>query len=154
MNISKINPRKDFDLDNKAAKLYAQLNSIIHELNSKEIPDEVIKFINNEIEKINTTPEDEKALRKQLKKSQSGILKELEKKLKIVTKNQYRNTWLAIGMAAFGIPIGAAVGASLGNMALLSAGLPIGMAIGIGIGTSMDQTAKNEGRQLKVDIKH
>jgi hypothetical protein len=89
-------------------------------------------------------------LRKHIRKTQSGILKLIEKELKLVTKNHYRKTWLAVGMAAFGIPLGVAFGTSIGNMGLLGIGLPIGMAIGSG----MDKKAVESGRQLDLEIKY
>ena len=95
-----------------------------------------------------------KELRKQIKNTQSGIIKLIEKEHKLVTKNHYRNTWLVVGMAVFGIPLGVAFGASLGNMAFLGIGLPIGMAIGSAVGTAMDKKAFEEGRQIDLEIKH
>ena len=92
-------------------------------------------------------------MKKQLRKTQTSILSKIEKELKLVTKNHYRNTWLAVGMAAFGIPLGVAFGASLGNMAFLGIGLPIGMIIGMAVGTNMDTKAFDEGRQLDLEIK-
>ena len=77
----------------------------------------------------------------------------MEKEHKMVTKNHYRNTWLAQGMAAFGIPLGVAFGTSLGNMAYLGIGLPIGMAIGSAVGKRMDKKALEEGRQLDLELK-
>ncbi|MBT8322649.1 MAG: hypothetical protein KJO94_04145, partial [Eudoraea sp.] len=72
--------------------------------------------------------------------------------LKIVTKNYYRNLWLALGMTVFGIPLGVAFGAAQDNMAFLGVGIPIGMAIGIGVGTAMDEQAKKKGKQLDIDL--
>ena len=71
-----------------------------------------------------------------------------------MTKNHYRNTWLALGMAAFGIPLGVAFGMSLRNLAFLGIGLSIGLAIGIAVGTGMDKKAFEEGRQMDLEIKH
>lgn len=88
------------------------------------------------------------------RKTQSRSIKLIEKELKIVTKNNNRNTWLAIGMSAFGIPLGVAFGTSLGNMGFIGIGLPIGMAIGIVIGTGMDKRSFEEGRQLDLEIKY
>ena len=56
-------------------------------------------------------------------------------------------------MTTFGLPIGAALGLSLGNMAFLGIGLPVGMSIGLGIGASMDKKAFEEGRQLDIELK-
>lgn len=70
----------------------------------------------------------------------------LEKQLKIASKNHYRNTWMSIGMADFGIPFGAVVGAIMENMGFIGIGLPIGMVIGMLIGSGMDKKALEEGR--------
>ncbi len=82
----------------------------------------------------------------------------IEKELKLVTKNHYRNTWLALGMAAFGIPLGVAFGTSLGNIAFIGIGLPNGLpnglAVGIAVGTGMDKKAFEEGKQMDLEIKH
>ena len=82
------------------------------------------------------------------------ILKLIEKELKLVPKNLYRDRWLAIGMAGFGLPFGVAFGAAFGNMAFIGIGIPIGLAIGIAIGSGMDKKALDEGKQLDVEIKY
>ena len=124
------------------------------ELRRKELTNETVNSINDRIARINSVTGSEKELRKQIKNTQSGIIKLIEKEHKLVTKNHYRNTWLVVGMAVFGIPLGVAFGASLGNMAFLGIGLPIGMAIGSAVGTAMDKKAFEEGRQIDLEIKH
>ena len=89
-----------------------------------------------------------------LLKKQTKIIKSLEKEFKIVTKNYYRKVWVALGMAAFGIPLGVVFGAILGNMAFLGIGLPIGMVIGIAVGSGLDKKALDENRQLDVELKY
>ena len=130
---------------------YHQFGSLIEALKKKELPDEIIMFINEEIDFLNSIHESEKLFKKQIRSAQTAILKLIEKELKIVPKNYYRNTWLAIGMAAFGIPFGVAFGTSLGNMAFLGIGIPFGMAIGIAIGTAMDKKAYEQGKQLDLE---
>ena len=78
----------------------------------------------------------------------------IEKEHKLVTKNHYRNTWLANGMTVFGLPIGVVFGTSLDNMGFLGIGLPLGMAIGMAVGNSMDEKAFESGKQLDVEIKY
>lgn len=136
----------------RLADSYQLFDRLLVELRKKALSDEVLKAINNGIDKINSVSVSEKALRKQINKTQSHIIKLIEKEHKLVTKNHYRNTWLAVGMSAFGIPIGLAFGASLGSMAYLGIGLPIGMVIGMAVGTSMDNKAFNEGRQLDLEL--
>ena len=111
-----------------------------------------IAGINKDIEELNNLPDTDKNLRSQVRKRQFRIVNLIEKELKIVTKNHYRNTWIALGMAAFGIPFGVALGASLGNMAFIGIGLPIGMALGMALGSTMDKKAFDEGRQLDLEL--
>ena len=77
----------------------------------------------------------------------------LAQKLKIVPINYFRKTWFVLGMTVFGLPIGAALGLSLGNMAFLGIGLPVGMSMGLAMGARMDNKAKEEGRQLDIELK-
>ena len=59
---------------------------------------------------------------------------------------------MAIGMVAFGLPMGVAFGAALGNMAFLAIGMPVGLAIGLAMGSGMDAKAAEEGRQLNIEL--
>lgn len=135
-------------------ELYCQFTKLLIELGKRELPDEIVISINNDIDEINSVANNGKALRKQISKGQRRIIKLLEKDLKLVPINYYRNVWTALGMAVFGIPVGVAFGTSLGNMAYLALGLPIGLAIGYGVGDAMDKKALKEGRQLDIEIKY
>lgn len=154
MEFKELDKRVNIDQNKKLNNTYSQFGELLNELNKKELPNEVISSINSGIEEINSFKESEKGLRKLIRKAQSRIIKLIEKELKLVTKNHYRNTWLAIGMSVFGIPLGVAFGTSLGNMGFIGIGLPIGMAIGMAIGTGMDKKAFEEGRQLDLEIKY
>ena len=131
----------------KVTKCYTKFSDLIDELRSRSLSNDTTTVINKEINLINEKP-DEKELKKQVRKSQHIIIKKLEKEHKIVPKGYYRTTWMAIGMSAFGIPMGAAFGAALGNMAMIGMGIPIGMAIGITVGSQKDAQAAKDGRQL------
>jgi F0F1-type ATP synthase assembly protein I len=152
MHIINLRHRPDISVNSKVFRYYFQFKKLIEEIKKKELSSEVIAFINENIEELNLTREEN--LKKQLKKKQAKIITQLEKKLKVVPKNHYRNTWLAIGMSVFGIPLGVALGTSLDNMAFLGIGLPIGMAIGVAIGTGMDQKAFEEGKQLDINLEN
>jgi hypothetical protein len=154
MEIKELKKRPSIEQNKKLISAYAQFDKLLTELKKKELTEEIVKSINNGIDQINSVSESEKQLRKQIRKTQSSILKLIEKELKIVTKNHYRNTWLAVGMAAFGLPLGVAFGASVGNMGLLAIGLPIGMVIGMAVGSGMDKKAFESGRQLDLEIKY
>ncbi len=154
MKINELNQKPGIDKNIKLEKTYTQFGKLLIELRKKNLPDRIVVFINKDVEELNsiTGPGDE--LRKIARKKQTRIIKSLEKELKLVPKNYYRNLWLAVGMAVFGIPIGAAFGAGLGNMAFLGIGLPIGLVIGMAVGTGMDKKAFKEGRQIDLEIKY
>lgn len=132
----------------KLAGRLSQLNQLLEELSQRELPETMATYINSEITKINQLPSGDPNLHKGISKTQGQLLRRLEKELKIVPKGYYKQLWLVLGMSVFGIPMGVALGMSLGSMAFLGIGLPIGMAIGVGLGSSMDQKAAKEGRQL------
>ena len=126
-----------------------QLQQLIDTINQRKIPEVVATKINYEVSQIDTALITRNALRAK----QTKILKILEKDLKIVPLNYYRNLWLALGMTAFGLPIGIAIAMSLGNIGLLGIGLPIGIALGMAVGTAMDKKARQEGRQLALEVR-
>jgi len=154
MKIKELKNRPDIDQHKRLFASYSQLDKLLIELRRKDLFDETVNSINDGIDKVNSVLESEKELRKQIKTVQSSIIKLIEKNHKLVTKNHYRNTWLAVGMAVFGIPLGVAFSASLGNMAFIGIGLPLGMVIGIAVGSGMDKKAYEEGRQIDLEIKH
>lgn len=139
--------------DSRLNEMHSQFTKLLAELEKRELPEEIVISINNEIDAINSIADIGKELRKQIRRRSNRIVRLLEKDLKLVPINHYRNMWMALGMAVFGIPLGAAFGSSLGNMAYLGIGLPIGFAIGLSFGTGLDKKALKEGRQLDVEIK-
>ncbi len=140
--------------DKKLSDFSDAFRQLLSELGKQNIPEPIISSINNDIDAIHAFSGSAGEMLKFFRKKQSTLLKKLEKELKIVPKNYYRNLWLALGMSAFGLPLGVALGISLGNIALLGLGLPIGLAIGIALGTSLDEKAKKEGRQLDWVVKY
>ncbi len=152
MEINELKQPRKTTPSKKVAKRLDRFNKLLNELKKRELPPKIVRSINHEIEKLNAFSELNKKFSLQLIQSQSRIIQKLAKELQIVPKNYYRNQWLAIGMAAFGIPIGVAFGTSLGNMAFIGLGLPIGMAIGIAIGVQKDKKAKENEKQLDIDV--
>ncbi len=139
--------------DPKVETAFNQLQRLIDLLNQREIPEAVAVKLNYEISQLNTTIRIGTSLRSLLKTTQSKVLKFVEKDLKIVPLNYYRNLWLVLGMTVFGLPIGVAIGMSVGNIGLLGIGLLIGMALGLAVRATMDKKAKQEGRHLDLEIK-
>jgi hypothetical protein len=154
MNIIELKDRQNLSDDSKLSRIYIQFGELLNQLRKKNLPPSIIERVNQDIEELNTKSFTANDFRKLIKQKQTKIIKQLEKELKIVPKNYYRNIWLAVGMSVFGLPIGVAFGVSIGNMGLLAIGLPIGMAIGILVGSRMDKKAFEENRQLDIEIKY
>lgn len=153
MKINELYQISGIDKNVKLVETYLQFEKLLVELRKKELPIEVVVSINRDIEELNSISTSGVELRKMVRKKQSRIITLLEKELKLVPKNYYRNLWLVIGMAGFGIPLGVAFGTSLGSTANYGIGFPIGMAIGIAVGSVMDKKAFKEGRQIDLEIK-
>ncbi len=152
MEIKTLNVNKYKGRSNGLDTRIQTFQKVIQALNDKEIEDSVAARINTEIDSLNASTMDEKSFKKLLSKAQMKILNLVKKELKLVPVNHYRNQWLALGMSALGLPIGAVYAMAIDNMAMLAIGIPIGMVLGIGIGTGMDKKAKQEGKQLNVQI--
>ncbi|MBI1343563.1 MAG: hypothetical protein GC171_11570 [Terrimonas sp.] len=153
MGIITLQKRPGIDGNGKWQASFDIFERLLLLINQKEPPAGVVEKINAAIEYLNAFQGHDRDYMKALRKSQFEILSFLEKDLKWVPVNYYRNRWLALGMAVFGIPLGVAMGLSLGSMAFIGIGLPFGIAIGIAIGTDMDKKAKAAGKQLDIDIK-
>ncbi len=140
------------ELTDKTKSAYEQFERLILEIKKKKLPEEIELVINKHIMQLNSITDTDKILRNEIRKEQSKIVGVLAQKLKIVPINYFRKTWFVLGMTVFGIPIGSALGLSLNNMAYLGIGLPVGMSIGLAMGSRMDNKAKEEGRQLDIEL--
>jgi len=137
----------------KVVNAYLQLAKLLNLLTIKELPEDTVELINQEIEQLNAIPDEDKYLFRKIKAKENSIVKLVENKHKIVPKNYYKKLWMVLGMSVFGIPMGVAFGLSIGNLGMLGIGLPIGMGIGVAVGTIMDNKALKEGRQLDIEVK-
>lgn len=139
--------------DRKLIEKLDDLDKLIVELNKNSIPFLTEQTINQEFAAIGNHMGADKELLKTIRKAKTNVMQLLSKQHNIVIKHHYRNMWLALGVGAFGVPIGVALGLAMGNIALLGIGLPIGMAIGVAIGSGLDRKAAKEDRQLDVELK-
>lgn len=96
MEIKSLAKRTVIEKDEKLNLTFAQFQKLLSELRKQKLTNEIIEKLNVFIEELNSTHETE--FKKQLKLKQTKIVKLLEKELKIVPKNYYRNIWLAVGM--------------------------------------------------------
>ena len=153
MKINELNQKPDIEKNVKLKETYVQFEKLLFELRKRDLADGLVIYINKDIEEINSTSASGDELRKLIKKIQTRIIKLIEKEVKLVPKNYYRNVWLVLGMVVFGIPISVTFGSNLGNVAFSGIGLPIGLVIGFALGSGMDKKAFDEGRQLDIEIK-
>lgn len=153
MEIKALQIKSEFSQEKKLTEKMLSFQQLITELNKKDIPVDMATSFNRDIEEMNQFAGTVKATMKLLGKKQDQIVTRLEKELKLVTINHYRDQWLALGTSAFGLPIGVAFGLSMGNLGLLGIGLPIGLGIGVLVGARMDKKAKAAGRLLDVALK-
>ena len=153
MRLTELEGRSNKVDNDKAQAKVAQFKSLLIELEKKELPDTIVAAINLEVQELNTIVGTDDDFSKSLKKKQSAIISLVEKQFKIVPLHYYRTRWTALGMSVFGIPLGVVFGAMLKNMGFIGIGLPMGMGIGMLVGTRLDEKAKNENRQLNIEIK-
>jgi len=151
MNIEKLKIRNSASFNPKLSKAYDKLQKVIDALQKKEISQDVWNIINTDIKLINGFSGTEKGLKKALKKTALKILGLVEKELQYVSKNHYRNQWMALGMAIFGVTLGTAFSAIIDNYAFIGIGLPIGMALGMAYGATLDKKAEQDGKQLELE---
>ena len=136
----------------KIERAEKNLELLLDELRLREMPEEIVFQINEKLEHLKTLPKERKGYVSAVQKTQKAILQLLEKNLKIVPKNYYKNMGLALGIGAFGVPLGLAYGMAMGNSAYIGVGIPFGLAIGLSLGKKKDKKAEAEGRQLKFDV--
>lgn len=130
---------------------YQKLLLILEYLDGKTVPEKVEVQLNERIDKINAET-DPKKLGITIRKAYQRATQLLEKHMKVVPQRYYMMQWMAIGMAAFGLPIGVAFGTALDNMAFIGVGFGMGLPIGMAVGSAMDRKAEKEGRQLSFDV--
>lgn len=138
----------------KLKKRITYLESILLELNKHELKPSVETVINQQLVLVNAPVESESLLMRRISKLVAITFRQLEKEMKLVPINYYRNMWTALGMSAFGLPIGVSIGMLTKNMGLLGVGLPFGMAIGLMVGTNLDKKAKEKGLQLPITMQN
>ncbi len=148
MPITQLADRDSFGTHPKLAKASMNFKELITALEEKNIPERQENKINEIISGLNNFQGPADAHVKSIKAGQKAILQILEKELELVPIGHYQTQWLAIGMAAFGLPFGVVFGMALDNLAFLGIGLPIGMALGIAVGNGKDEEAKKKGKQL------
>ena len=114
-------------------------------------PDDVGDYFEQYATALDRSESTERALRRGISRTTTALLTYLEKQHGLVPPGHYRAQWMAIGMAAFGVPIGTAIGVVLDNMGLIGVGIPLGMVVGMAIGSGKDDAAAKDGLQLDME---
>ncbi len=128
-----------------------QINDLLSEILNRNIIDaETHKFIEDFVNESKTIENQENLYFKELNAFEKKLLKEIERKYKLVKKDYYKNLWTVLGMATFGPLISGLFGSIFKNMAFLGIGFPVGLLIGRQLGSYMDKKAAEENRQLNI----
>ncbi|MCL6219964.1 hypothetical protein [Zunongwangia pacifica] len=143
--------KRRLNQNEKLKKAYDKFELLKNEIEKKQISDDVLIEINREIKRINNFDKEDKKLIKTIEVSHSKILKMINKRLGITTKNYHQNNWMSSGMAIFGLPIGMVCYIVTKNPAFIPIGLPIGMAIGLSIGILKDKKVKKHNKQIQLE---
>ena len=133
----------------KLAKAYEKMQALIEVLGKRDIPTDILTFIDARIKLINSFSGSDKARTKMLKSNYTQILKYIKEKLALVPKNHYLSLWMVFGMLG-GVVISSALSGT-GFMGMAQGmGISMGMLIGIIIGTNLDKQAEKNGNQLEL----
>lgn len=138
--------------DKRSRKLHQQLVNIIESINEKEPPEKTVSSMNRAVAELNETDESNAKVKKAYRACRNHILKVAQKNHKWFPINYHRSLYSGIGLAAIGVPVGTALGLSLGTMAYLGLGLPIGLVVGLAIGGYLDKKAKKENRVINYEL--
>ncbi len=151
MEIKELKHIENLQPSNRLTFTYHQFQQLLSELQKRELTHEVIAFINAKIDKINAVTTSDKAIRKQMMKSQVKVLRFMEQKQKLVVQNYYIKQWIALGFGVFGFPLGMAALYLFGNWVM---GMFLGVTIGMLVGYGLDRKAKKEGRQINMTVEY
>lgn len=153
LTIMPLQPRYSLEYRAGLYRRFRQLQRLLEELRGRPLSDPTIMLINQEIELLNTMPESGLAWSRQLKRTRRNILRIISRRMQLVPRYYYRNTWLGLGMAAFGLPLGLLLASSFDSMHFMALGLSLGTIVGYGLGVHLDQQAWEHGRQLDFELR-
>lgn len=132
--------------------MISNFHHLVHHLNERNLPAEVTEEINAKIQVLNSFSGSMPQYTKKIKTVKKEILSLLQKRLGLVPENYYTTLWMALGISAFGLPIGIVIFTLSGSAAFIGIGLIFGVAGGLALGTSLDKKAKAENKVLDVKM--
>ena len=149
MKIEKLERRTGSDQNKRLTKAYDAISNLIEALNNKDLPEDIAKSINSDIYNINFYKESNRDLLKLLNKTNKQIIELIEKKLGLVKKNHYQNSWMAYGML-IGV-VFTSIAQNFIEDATWSSpamGISMGLIFGLLAGKNRDKKAEKDGLQL------
>ncbi len=138
--------------DIRAAVACDQMRDILKDLRERSLPGRVVDRVNLLVADMNDAIAADHVDRKRMERNVRQLLRLLEKEVELVPRNHHSNLWRGLGIAVFGVPLGLAVGSSVGEIGLVGLGLPVGVVFGTAVGILLDRKAHREGRQLDVEM--
>lgn len=131
-----------------SAEAYEKLQRLTQSLKSHRLPEDVIVEINEKMEQLSAATGTRKELLFLLQKTEKSILDLVRKRSGLIPENYYTYLWMPVGMAGFGLPLGAFVFALTDNPAFIGIGLPLGIGMGGLLGAMLDNKAKKENKVI------
>jgi hypothetical protein len=124
-------------------KIYENFVAILTSLKSRDLTNEQLKLIEEELSSLNlkANPENNK---KYLKRKLAEFKKYLKDEFSLIPEGYYTAIGMSLGMS-FGVAIGVSFGESTG----IALGISMGMLIGLVIGRRKDEEAKKQNRVLR-----
>ncbi len=146
--IKSIEKSEKLESNESLEKIYRKFESLISELNKKEVPAGISKSINQEIDTANSIIANSNEKIKGLKKIYSGILILVRKEMGFVGKQYYKNLWIKRGLLFFGVPLSLAFYIVSESPGLFAIGMAMGLPIGAAIGDNKSKVSKNNNKLL------
>lgn len=146
MVLHKLENRTDFN-SQKLSKKFKRFYYLVSELQGHDLSKNTIDLVNQHIDSVNSTQK-ENALLKQIRSSQSKILKVLERKHGIAPRGYYKKFWAFLGVSVIGIPCGIALWFILDSIEFAPVGWALATLISFRIGRAKDGDVSKFGRQL------
>lgn len=134
------------ETDNKREiKIYRSFITILSNLKSRDLADNKLLSIENELKILNLKAYPENK-RKYFSKKLNAFKGYLNEEFSLISDGYYTAIGMSLGMC-FGVAIGTSFGASGTSM-----GLALGMLIGLAIGRTKDLEAEKQNRVLRTKI--
>lgn len=152
MELIKLKEVETSSKQNALYKTYLEYNHLLSEIKDFQLPDPIIRSINRDIEQLNYTSRSGGRKRRLIKQKINKVTKILRREVNIVPKRYHQSQWTMVGLLLLLIFIPIFIIYDISNSGLFALLI---MLVALGCffyGRSLDKKAKQEGRQLKINI--